>query len=127
MADQEAFIARYVEHDDDAALRAYRKEAKLNPKRSCTPCGPMEQAADTLVEEATYGDAIPLYSKIPAARALHDNGACESPRGRDPLHDRGTGQVGSRSGAHPANMADEYPHHRADGRQAAVAFPPFSP
>jgi len=86
MADEEAFTARYVEHDDDAALRAYRKEAKLNPKRSCTPCGPIEQAADTLVEEAKYGDAIPLYSKVLA----HD------PKDIDALYRRGFSELQDR-------------------------------
>lgn len=64
IADDEAWHHRYIEGDLDAAVRAYRREARLNLPESCVPCGPIEQAANTLVEEHKYREAIELYSKV---------------------------------------------------------------
>jgi len=82
VADEEAFTARYVDHDDEAALRAYRREAELDPKEHCGVCGPTEQAADTLLEEMKYEEAIRLYSKVLARfpkdlHALYNRGFSE--------------------------------------------------
>lgn len=64
IADEEAWDHRYIEGDTDAAVRAYRREERLDPRNSCRPCGPLEQAADTLREDHRYQEAIKLYSKL---------------------------------------------------------------
>jgi TPR repeat protein len=64
IAEDEAWNHRYIEGDADAAVRAYRREARLNPRESCKPCGPIWQAADTLREDHKYQEAIELYSKV---------------------------------------------------------------
>ncbi len=67
--EDEAWTHRYREGNTEAAVRAYRKAAKLNPVGSCLPCGPVSQAADTLFEEKKYKEAIDLYSKVLALDA----------------------------------------------------------
>lgn len=64
IADDEAWNHRYIEGNAAAAVRAYRREARLNPRPSCVPCGPIEQAADTLREDHKYREAIRLYSQL---------------------------------------------------------------
>jgi len=64
IADDEAWNHRYVAGDVDAAVAAYEREAKLNPRGDCGPCGSTEQAANTLREAHRYPEAIKLYSKV---------------------------------------------------------------
>jgi tetratricopeptide (TPR) repeat protein len=86
IADEEAWHYRYIEGDTDAAVRAYRREERLNPRNSCIPCGPLEQAADTLLEGHRYPEAIKLYSKLlqhdpKVVEALSNRAYCEEQLG----------------------------------------------
>jgi TPR repeat protein len=82
IAEEEAWNHRYTEGDGAAAVRSYLRAARLNLPESCAPCGPIEQAADTLLENDKYEEAAKLYSKILQAHpkmiaSLNGRGYCE--------------------------------------------------
>jgi TPR repeat protein len=64
VVEDEAWTLRYRKGDTRAAVRAYLKAAQLNPLRSCIQCGPIAQAADTLLADKSYKEAIKLYSEV---------------------------------------------------------------
>jgi tetratricopeptide (TPR) repeat protein len=62
--EDEGWAQQYQQRDTRAAVRAYRKAAKLNPATSCLPCGPLMQAADALLADEDFKGAVKLYSKV---------------------------------------------------------------
>jgi tetratricopeptide (TPR) repeat protein len=83
IAEDEAWNYRYIDGNTVEAVHAYKRAARLNPRESCTPCGPFEQAADTLREDHKYPEAIKLYSKV----LQHD------PRAVDALSNRAYSEI----------------------------------
>jgi TPR repeat protein len=82
VVEDEAWVHRYRDGDVDAAVRDYRRAAKLNPKTSCEPCGALNQAGDALVDAKNYAEAIKLYSQVlrqdpNSIHALSGRGFCE--------------------------------------------------
>ena len=64
VVEDEGWAHQYGDGDLHAAARAYRKAAKLDPAKSCLPCGPLSKAADALLEAKDYKGAVKLYSKV---------------------------------------------------------------
>ena len=79
---EEQGVAAEQEGNPKRAARAYKKAAKLDAKRGCRPCGPINEAAEALMRAKSYKAAIPLYSQVLAsdpkfAIALVGRGYCE--------------------------------------------------
>ena len=64
VVEDEAWVHRYRDGDVDTAVHDYLRAAKLNPKASCEPCGPLVQAGDALFDAKNYAEAIKLYSQV---------------------------------------------------------------
>ena len=67
VVEDEAWVHQYRDGNVRAAVRDYKRAAKINPAAGCQPCAPLMQAADTLLGAKKYKESIRLYSKILAS------------------------------------------------------------
>ncbi len=62
--EDEAWVHQHGDGNQNAATRKYLEAAKLAPKESCTPCGPLSQAAQSLMLQKKYRRGIALYTQV---------------------------------------------------------------